>query len=50
VVFERDGMPAEMLLSLLVGVAAFTLMYLYLMSVRIRVGRLGRQAEEEVAA
>jgi heme exporter protein C len=50
VVFERDGMPAEMLLSLLVGVATFTLMYLYLMSVRIRVGRLGRQAEEEVAA
>jgi heme exporter protein C len=50
VVFERDGMPVEMLISLLVGVATFTLTYLYLMSVRLRVGRLGRRAEEEVAA
>lgn len=50
IVFERDGMPAEMLVTLLVGVAVFTLGYLYLMSLRLRVGRLRDRAAEEVAA
>lgn len=48
VVFERNGLPAEMLISLLVGVLAFTLLYAYLLTVRLRVGRLARRAEEEV--
>jgi heme exporter protein C len=46
-VFERNGLPGEMLLTLLVGVAAFTLLYAYLMTVRLRVGRLAQRAEEE---
>ncbi len=48
-VFQRGGLPAEMLISLFVGLAAFTLLYAYLMSVRLRVGRLREQAEEEVS-
>lgn len=50
IVFERNGLPAQMLISLLVGVAAFTLLYVYLMTVRLRVGRLAQRAEEEVEA
>jgi heme exporter protein C len=51
-VFQRGGLPAEMLISLFVGLAAFTLLYAYLMSVKLRVGRLRDRAEafeEEVA-
>lgn len=48
-VFERGGLPPQMLVALLVGLAAFTLLYLYLLSVRLRVERL-RRAEEEVAS
>ena len=48
-VFERNGLPAQMLFSLFVGLVTFTLLYAYLMSVKLRVGRLRDQAEEEVA-
>ena len=48
-VFQRGGLPSEMLIALMVGLATFTLLYLYLMTVRLRVGRLRQQAEEEVA-
>jgi heme exporter protein C len=48
-VFQRGGLPSEMLIALMVGLATFTLFYLYLMTVRLRVGRLRQQAEEEVA-
>lgn len=37
----------SMLLALLVGVAAFTLVYAYLMTVRLRVGRLEERAARE---
>jgi heme exporter protein C len=47
-VFEQNGLPGQMLVALLVGVVAFTLLYVYLMSVRLRVGRLAQRAEEEV--
>jgi heme exporter protein C len=50
VVFERGGLPAQMLVALLVGVVAFTVLYAYLMTVRLRVGRLARRVEEEVDA
>jgi heme exporter protein C len=36
-----------MLLALLVGVAAFTLVYAYLMTLRLRVGRLEERAARE---
>ena len=39
-----------MLLALLVGVAAFTLTYAYLMTVRLRVGRLEERAAREALA
>jgi len=45
-VFQRGGLPSQMLLSLFVGLAAFTLLYAYLMSVKLRVGRLSDRAEE----
>jgi hypothetical protein len=48
-VFEGGGVPTEMLIPLFVGLAVFTLMYGYLMSVRLRVTRLRTQLEEEVA-
>ncbi len=44
-VFERGGLPAEMLLTLILGLAAFTLLYLHLMSLRLRVGRLQERSE-----
>ena len=49
IVFVSGGprMPGAMFAALLVGVAAFTLLYLYLLAVRLRVGRL-RDALEEV--
>lgn len=49
IVFVPGGprMPGAMFAALLVGVAAFTLLYLYLLAVRLRVGRL-RDALEEV--
>jgi len=46
-VFQRGGLPPEMLVSLMVGLAAFTLMYAYLVSVRLRVGRLRDRSDEE---
>ena len=45
-VFERGGLPAEMLLTMLFGLLVFTLMYLYLMAVRLRVGRLAEREED----
>jgi heme exporter protein C len=47
-VFDRGGLPAQMLWVLLFGVATFTVFYLYLLTVRLRVGRLAQRAEEEV--
>lgn len=47
-VFERGGLPTEMLLTLMVGIATFTLFYAYLMTVRVRAGRLQEAADEEV--
>jgi heme exporter protein C len=48
-VFERGGLPPEMLISLFVGLAAFTLMFVYLLTVRLDVARLRERVEEEVA-
>lgn len=49
-VVEGGDLPAEMLVTMLVGVVAFTFLYLYLLSVRRRVARLRAAAElEEVA-
>jgi heme exporter protein C len=51
--FFRLGGPqieGTMLLALLVGVAAFTLTYAYLMTVRLRVGRLEERAAREALA
>jgi heme exporter protein C len=48
-IFARGGLPASMLSVLLVGVVAFTLLYLYLLSVRLRVTRLEREREEAPA-
>ncbi len=45
-IFTRGGLPTSMLIVLLVGVAAFTFLYLYLLSVRLRVCRLERDREE----
>jgi heme exporter protein C len=45
-IFARGGLPTSMLLVLLVGVVAFTLLYLYLLSVRVRVTRLEHEREE----
>jgi heme exporter protein C len=39
-------MPIEMLLALFVGLAAFSLVYLYLMRLRLQVGRLAASVEE----
>lgn len=47
-VFERGGLPSQMLITLLVGIATFTLFYAYLMTVRVRTGRLQEAADEEV--
>ena len=48
-VLRLDGpeIHGSMLLALLVGVAAFTLVYAYLMTVRLRVGRLEERAARE---
>ena len=48
-VFRLGGpeIHGTMLLALLVGVAAFTLVYAYLMTVRLRVGRLEERAARE---
>jgi len=48
-VFRLGGpeIHGTMLLALLVGVAAFTLVYVYLMTVRLRVGRLEERAARE---
>lgn len=49
-VVEGGRLPAEMLVTMLVGLVAFTFLYLYLLAVRRRVGRLRAAAElEEVA-
>ena len=48
-IFARGGLPASMLVVLLAGVASFTLLYLYLLSVRLRVTRLEHDREEESA-
>ena len=45
-VVESGDLPTEMLITLLVGVATFTLFYLYLLSVRRSVARLRAQSEE----
>jgi heme exporter protein C len=49
----RVGGPeigGSMLVALLVGVAAFTLAYAYLMTLRLRVGRLEERATREALA
>lgn len=48
VVITEDGpqMPAQMLAALMVGLAAFSLLYLYLLTVRVRVGQLAEAAAE----
>lgn len=46
-VVEGGRLPAEMLVTMLVGVVAFTFLYLYLLSVRRRVARLRAAAELE---
>ena len=48
-IFTRGGLPTSMLIILLVGLAAFTLLYLYLLSVRLRVTRLEHDREEAQA-
>ena len=48
-IFTRGGLPASMLVVLLIGVASFTLLYLYLLSVRLRITRLERDREEAPA-
>jgi hypothetical protein len=40
-------MPTEMVVALVIGIAAFTLFYLYLLTVRLRVRRLRDSLEEE---
>ena len=49
VVFVSGGprMPTEMIVALVIGIAAFTLFYLYLLTVRLRVRRLRDSLEEE---
>ena len=49
-VFEGGGVPTSMLIPLFVGLITFTLLYAYLMAVRLSVGRLREQLEEEVGA
>lgn len=46
-VVEGGRLPAEMLVTMLVGVVAFTFLYLYLLSVRRRIARLRAAAELE---
>jgi heme exporter protein C len=46
-VVEGGALPAEMLVTMLVGVVAFTFLYLYLLSVRRQVARLRAAAELE---
>ena len=48
-IFARGGLPMSMLLVLLIGVVSFTLLYLYLLSVRLRVTRLEHDREEAPA-
>lgn len=52
VIITRDGpqMPAAMLAALAVGLIAFTLLYLYAMTVRVRVGQLTESARDEEEA
>lgn len=45
-VVEKGELPTEMLITLIVGVVTFTVLYAYLMSVRLRVGRLRTRIEE----
>jgi heme exporter protein C len=45
-VVESGDLPAQMLVTLLVGVATFTFFYLYLLSVRRSVARLRAKSEE----
>jgi heme exporter protein C len=49
VVFVNGGprMPGEMVIALLIGIGAFTLFYLYLLTVRLRVQRLRDASEED---
>jgi heme exporter protein C len=47
-IFERGSMPTQDLITLLIGIATFTVFYAYLMSVRVRVGRLQEAVDEEV--
>jgi heme exporter protein C len=49
-VVEKGDLPAQMLVTLIVGVVTFTFLYAYLMSVRLRVGRLRNRIEEEEVA
>jgi len=49
-VFERGGLPTAMLITLLIGIATFTVFYAYLMTVRVRTGRMQEALDEEVFA
>ncbi len=49
-VVEQGDLPAQMLITLIVGVITFTFFYAYLMSVRLRVGRLRNRIEEAEVA
>ena len=48
VVITSDGphMPAEMVIALMVGLTTFTLVYAYLVRLRLQVGRMAQQLEE----
>ena len=49
-VVESGDLPAQMLVTLLVGLATFTFLFLYLLSVRRSVARLRAQRELEGVA
>ena len=48
VIITSNGpqMPVQMILALLIGLATFTLVYVYLMRLRLQVGRLAARMEE----
>jgi heme exporter protein C len=46
-IFERGGLPTSMLVVLLLGLVAFTLLYAYLMALRLRVGALDRASLDD---
>ena len=49
-IFERGGLPTQMVMVLMFGLATFTLLYLYLMTVRLHVKRIEEAQMEYQAA